>query len=156
MPGLEEKRAELLPAGSMLLVTALELFEVETLTISDWALRDRATYDATVAPAMQEQMDFARNYGNEANRAQRRGQAMAQTGITFDAAADMSRRALQSYGVDPSAGRYAGLDAGLAAKRAAAQALAGTNADAQTEAMGQEYLDRAIQRGMVLPGQAAP
>jgi exopolyphosphatase/guanosine-5'-triphosphate,3'-diphosphate pyrophosphatase len=46
MPGLEEKRAELLPAGSMLLVTALELFEVETLTISDWALREGIVLDA--------------------------------------------------------------------------------------------------------------
>ena len=40
LPGLEEKRAELLPAGSMLLVTALDLFDVETLTVSDWALRE--------------------------------------------------------------------------------------------------------------------
>lgn len=124
-------------------------------TFSDWSMRDRAQYDAEVAPAMSEQMRFAREYGNEANRGQRRGQAMAQTGITFDAAADMARRALQSYGVDPSAGRYAGLDAGLAASRAAAQAAAGTKADMDTEVVGQEYLDRAIGRGMVLPGQAA-
>ena len=46
MPGLEEKRAELLPAGSMLLVTALDLFDVETLTISDWALREGIVLDA--------------------------------------------------------------------------------------------------------------
>jgi len=46
MPGLEEKRAELLPAGSMLLVTALDLFEVETLTVSDWALREGIVLDA--------------------------------------------------------------------------------------------------------------
>ena len=124
-------------------------------TFNDWATRDRATYDTQTAPAMQKQMDFASQYGNEANRNQRRGQAMAQAGITFDAAGDMAHRALQSYGVDPSAGRYAGLDAGLAASRAKLQALAGTNADNQTEAMGQEYLDRAIKNQMVLPGQAA-
>jgi exopolyphosphatase/guanosine-5'-triphosphate,3'-diphosphate pyrophosphatase len=46
MPGLEEKRAELLPAGSMLLITALDLFEVDTLTISDWALREGIVLDA--------------------------------------------------------------------------------------------------------------
>ena len=46
LPGLEEKRAELLPAGSMLLVTALDLFDVETLTVSDWALREGIVLDA--------------------------------------------------------------------------------------------------------------
>jgi exopolyphosphatase/guanosine-5'-triphosphate,3'-diphosphate pyrophosphatase len=47
MPGLEEqRRAELLPAGSMLLVTALELFELDGLTVSDWAMREGIVLDA--------------------------------------------------------------------------------------------------------------
>jgi exopolyphosphatase / guanosine-5'-triphosphate,3'-diphosphate pyrophosphatase len=46
MRGLEEKRAELLPAGSMLLVTALEMFDMRSLTISDWALREGIVLDA--------------------------------------------------------------------------------------------------------------
>jgi exopolyphosphatase/guanosine-5'-triphosphate,3'-diphosphate pyrophosphatase len=47
MPGLEEpRRAELLPAGSTLLMTALELFELEGLTVSDWALREGIVLDA--------------------------------------------------------------------------------------------------------------
>jgi len=46
MPGLEEKRAELLPAGSMLLTLALDLFDVDTLTVSDWALREGIVLDA--------------------------------------------------------------------------------------------------------------
>ena len=47
MPGLEEpRRAELLPAGSMLLVTALELFDLDGLTVSDWALREGIVLDA--------------------------------------------------------------------------------------------------------------
>jgi exopolyphosphatase/guanosine-5'-triphosphate,3'-diphosphate pyrophosphatase len=46
LPGLEEKRAELLPAGSMLLITVLDLFDVETLTVSDWALREGIVLDA--------------------------------------------------------------------------------------------------------------
>jgi exopolyphosphatase/guanosine-5'-triphosphate,3'-diphosphate pyrophosphatase len=48
MPGLDEKRVELLPAGSMLLVTALDLFDVEVITISDWALREGIVLDAVV------------------------------------------------------------------------------------------------------------
>jgi len=47
MPGLEEpRRAELLPAGSTLLMTALELFGLDGLTVSDWALREGIVLDA--------------------------------------------------------------------------------------------------------------
>ena len=47
MPGLEEpRRAELLPAGSTLLVTALELFDLDGMTVSDWALREGIVLDA--------------------------------------------------------------------------------------------------------------
>ena len=47
MPGLEEqRRAELLPAGSTLLVIALELFDLDGLTASDWALREGIVLDA--------------------------------------------------------------------------------------------------------------
>ncbi len=47
MPGLEEqRRAELLPAGSTLLVTALEVFGLDALTVSDWALREGIVLDA--------------------------------------------------------------------------------------------------------------
>jgi exopolyphosphatase/guanosine-5'-triphosphate,3'-diphosphate pyrophosphatase len=47
LPGLEEpRRAELLPAGSTLLVTLLDLFELDALTVSDWALREGIVLDA--------------------------------------------------------------------------------------------------------------
>jgi exopolyphosphatase / guanosine-5'-triphosphate,3'-diphosphate pyrophosphatase len=47
IPGLEEqRRAELLPAGSTLLVTALDLFDLDALTASDWALREGIVLDA--------------------------------------------------------------------------------------------------------------
>ncbi len=47
LPGLEEqRRAELLPAGSTLLIAALDLFELDGLTASDWALREGIVLDA--------------------------------------------------------------------------------------------------------------
>jgi exopolyphosphatase/guanosine-5'-triphosphate,3'-diphosphate pyrophosphatase len=47
LPGLEEqRRAELLPAGSTLLVTALDLFDLDGLIASDWALREGIVLDA--------------------------------------------------------------------------------------------------------------
>jgi exopolyphosphatase / guanosine-5'-triphosphate,3'-diphosphate pyrophosphatase len=46
MPGLEAQRAELLPAGSMLLAIAMDLFGFDELTASDWALREGIVLDA--------------------------------------------------------------------------------------------------------------
>jgi exopolyphosphatase/guanosine-5'-triphosphate,3'-diphosphate pyrophosphatase len=46
MPGLEEQRAELLPAGSMLLAVAMDVFGLDELTTSDWALREGIVLDA--------------------------------------------------------------------------------------------------------------
>jgi exopolyphosphatase/guanosine-5'-triphosphate,3'-diphosphate pyrophosphatase len=47
LPGLEEpRRAELLPAGSIVCVTALQLFDIDALTVSDWALREGIVLDA--------------------------------------------------------------------------------------------------------------
>jgi exopolyphosphatase/guanosine-5'-triphosphate,3'-diphosphate pyrophosphatase len=47
MAGLEEqRRAELLPAGSTLLVSLLDQFELDGMTVSDWALREGIVLDA--------------------------------------------------------------------------------------------------------------
>ena len=47
LPGLEEqRRAELLPAGSTVLVTAMQLFDLDGLTVSDWAMREGIVLDA--------------------------------------------------------------------------------------------------------------
>ena len=46
MTGLDARRADLIPAGSMVLMTAMELFGMESLTVSDWALREGIVLDA--------------------------------------------------------------------------------------------------------------
>ncbi|HLK45775.1 MAG TPA: hypothetical protein VKT18_07285, partial [Acidimicrobiales bacterium] len=38
LAGLDARRADLIPAGSMVLMTAMELFAMDALTVSDWAL----------------------------------------------------------------------------------------------------------------------
>lgn len=121
---------------------------------NDWAKADRGFWEGTYKPAMQEQMDFARNYTTDARKAANRGGAMSDVAMTFDSAADMSKRALQGYGINPNSGNFVGLDAGLAASRAKALAGAGTKSDRDTEMLGQEYLNRAIQTGSRLPDQA--
>ncbi|MGH9063072.1 MAG: HD domain-containing protein [Acidimicrobiales bacterium] len=40
LPGLDARRADLVPAGSLLLLAAMELFGFDELTVSEWALRE--------------------------------------------------------------------------------------------------------------------
>jgi exopolyphosphatase/guanosine-5'-triphosphate,3'-diphosphate pyrophosphatase len=46
MSGLDARRVDLIPAGSMVLATAMELFGFDELTVSEWALREGMVLDA--------------------------------------------------------------------------------------------------------------
>jgi exopolyphosphatase / guanosine-5'-triphosphate,3'-diphosphate pyrophosphatase len=46
MGGLDARRADLIPAGSMVLMTAMDLFGMDAMTVSDWALREGIVLDA--------------------------------------------------------------------------------------------------------------
>jgi exopolyphosphatase/guanosine-5'-triphosphate,3'-diphosphate pyrophosphatase len=46
IPGLEARRIDLIPAGSMFLATAMELFDFGEMTVSEWALREGMVLDA--------------------------------------------------------------------------------------------------------------
>ena len=46
MPGLDTKRVDLIVAGAELMSIAMELFEVQDLTVSEWALREGMVLDA--------------------------------------------------------------------------------------------------------------
>jgi exopolyphosphatase/guanosine-5'-triphosphate,3'-diphosphate pyrophosphatase len=45
VPGLELRRADLVPAGALLLESAMELFGFDELTVSEWALREGMVLD---------------------------------------------------------------------------------------------------------------
>ncbi len=46
LPGLDARRADIVPAGSLLLATAMELFGFDELTVSEWALREGIVLDS--------------------------------------------------------------------------------------------------------------
>ncbi len=46
MDGLEARRIDLIPAGSMFLATAMELFGFDEMTVSEWALREGIVLEA--------------------------------------------------------------------------------------------------------------
>ena len=45
LEGLEARRVDLIPAGSLLLATAMELFGFDEMTVSEWALREGIVLD---------------------------------------------------------------------------------------------------------------
>jgi exopolyphosphatase/guanosine-5'-triphosphate,3'-diphosphate pyrophosphatase len=45
MEGLEARRVDLIPAGSILLATAMGLFDFDAMTVSEWALREGIVLD---------------------------------------------------------------------------------------------------------------
>jgi len=46
LPGIEEKRADLLPAGVTLLTTIFDVFDIDEMVTSDWSLREGIVLDA--------------------------------------------------------------------------------------------------------------
>jgi exopolyphosphatase/guanosine-5'-triphosphate,3'-diphosphate pyrophosphatase len=46
LPGIEEKRADLLPAGITLLTALFDVFEIDEMITSDWSLREGIVLDA--------------------------------------------------------------------------------------------------------------
>jgi hypothetical protein len=64
-------------------------------------------------------------------------------------------RNLESFGIDPGAVRYAGLDANMRALTGAAQAAAGTQADQNVDNTARQLRAQAISVGQGYPGQIA-
>ena len=108
-------------------------------------------YEDQYAPAMQQYLDYAKNYASEPNLALYRGQAMAGVGAAFDKQAEASADALQGYGVDPQAVANR-LDTSVRTQRAAAQAGAGTMSDINAKLIGQDLLGKAIAQGQADAG----
>ncbi|MEP0861125.1 MAG: exopolyphosphatase [Ignavibacterium sp.] len=48
LPGMELKRADIIPAGIIILKTVFDLFEIKNITLSEYALREGIIYDTIV------------------------------------------------------------------------------------------------------------
>jgi hypothetical protein len=108
-------------------------------------------YKTDYVPAEKKQLDDAMGWASPDRMARMRGMAMGDQRQAGDAAKARAEDELLSYGVDPSSGRFGGLDANLEAKTGAAMAAAGTMSDVATELQGQQLLGQAIQTGKSVP-----
>lgn len=126
-----------------------------TASQKDMSLADNMTnrYENTFQPQEDALVRDANTYASDARVRSEMGRAESDTGQALDAGKANAEQTLQSYGIDPSSGRYAELDRAEDAKRAAAQAQAGQVARYNTEATGRQLRDKAIQVGQQYPGQ---
>lgn len=109
-------------------------------------------YKNVFQPEENQLVQDANTYSSQSRVAQEMGRAEAGAGQSADAARQNSLQNLMSYGIDPSAGRYAGLDRAEEMNKAASMAAAGQAAQYNTEATGRQLRADAIQVGETLPG----
>lgn len=121
----------------------------------EWARRDRARYEGVFQPMEDRLAKEALDYSSPERMDMERGRAQAAVAQQFDAARNAATQELESYGINPSATRYAALDMNLRAQRAAASAAAANQSDLQTEATGRALRSEAINVGRGYPGTIA-
>lgn len=116
------------------------------------AAEDRARYKAQYQPMEDKLLADARTYDTPERRDMEVGAAQANVAQAFEAARDSATKQLESFGVNPSATRFAGLDLGLRTQKAAAQAAAGTSASRSVEDKGRALKAAAVDVGRGYPG----
>lgn len=119
------------------------------------AEKDRARYEGTYQPLEDKLVADANSYASVDRRNQEMGRAEAGVGQQFDAARGAAERELESFGIDPSATRYAALDIGTRTQEAAAKAAAADAASRGVDDTARQLRAQAIDVGRGYPGQVA-
>ena len=119
------------------------------------AIHDRARYEEIFQPLEEQLAADAASYSSPERKDLEMGRAQAQVAQQFEGARQAAQRELESFGINPSATRYAALDIGLRTQEAAAKAAAGNNAAQMVDATGRALRSEAINVGRGYPGQIA-
>lgn len=112
-------------------------------------------YQQTFQPVENQLISEAKSYAGPARISAEMGAAEAGQQQAGNQAREQAEQQLQSFGIDPSSGRYADLDRVSRLQTAASAAGAGRQARLDTEAIGRQLRQQAIQVGQQLPGQTA-
>ena len=112
-------------------------------------------YNNLFAPENAQLIADANSYASPARMQVDMGQAGATQAQAGDAAVKGSEQALRSYGIDPSAGRYASLDEAAAVQNAANVAGAENTQRNADIATGQKLRSEAVQVGATMPAAIA-
>lgn len=109
-------------------------------------------YRDVFEPIMNKFIEQAGSYNSEARQRFKMGEAESTVSQAMNAGADEAERKLQSFGIDPSSGRYQDQILASRIQRAAAMAGAGTQASVNTAAIGRNMTQQAAQMGQNVPG----
>jgi len=119
------------------------------------AKKDRARYEDIFQPLEDSLANDAETYASPERMAQMRGRAVASVAQQFDVAGEAAKRQLESFGVDPTATRFAALDVGTKLAKASAGAAAANQSDLAVEDRGRALRSEAINVGKGYPGAIA-
>jgi hypothetical protein len=133
-------------------VSASATANMDQSTAAAKASQDR--YNNVEVPLQDQYIKQAQDYNSPGRTDANMGAAQGAVATQFDAARTAAQQSLESYGINPSATRFAALDIGTRTQQAAATAAAGTTAARTTEATGRELLGNAINMGAGLSTQA--
>ena len=117
------------------------------------ALKDRQRYENVAIPIQDQLIADANSYASPERKQQETAAAMALVSGQMEGQRRSAQRNLESFGIDPSATRYAGLDANYRAMTGAAQAAAGTKAGQNVDAVARDLRGQAINMLSGLPQQ---
>lgn len=123
-------------------------------TFTDAAKRTLDQAGNVIDTGIQNLYDEYEKYTDPAHKAASMGAAEAQAAQASEAARKSSMAELESYGLNPGAVRYAGLDAGIRAQDAANRVSAGNTAARQDDALADKTNQEILGVGNALAGQA--
>ena len=116
------------------------------------AEEDRARYKQLYQPMEDRLITEARTFDTPERRDKEVGAAQANVAQQFEAARNSNIQQLESFGVNPSATRFAGLDQRMRAAEAATKAAAGTMAATSVEDKARLLAGAAVDIGRGYPG----
>lgn len=114
---------------------------------------DASRYRTKFQPEEDQLLADANSYASNNRKLFEMGAAESGQAQAADAARQNAERDLQSYGIDPSSGRYAALDRAALLSAGAAEAGAAQQARQHTEDVGRSLRDKAIAVGSQYPGR---
>ena len=122
---------------------------------SAWAREDRARWKSVIQPLQDQFIDKAKNWDSAGAQANAAAEAKADVSNSFAAQNAMRERAMAAQGVDPTSGRYAGVERAGDAAEALAGAGAQNNARGTLRKQALALQGEAINMGSGLPAQAS-
>lgn len=119
----------------------------------DNAVKDRQRYESTFQPLEDQLVAESQDYATPERKAQEMGRAQAGVAQQFDAKRTAATQQLESFGINPSATRFAALDMGIRATQAAAEAAAADTASRNVDDKAEALRATAIDIGRGMPAQ---